>query len=100
MSVRPWKASLEVQVREKLDRFVDLLLEWNARINLTGFKTRQEIEDRLLEDTVGALNVLDLAGKSVLDFGSGAGIPGLVWAICNPSIRITSVEIRQKKVAF
>src|SRR5262249_37074412 len=38
--------------------------------------------------------------KSVLDFGSGAGIPGLVWAICVPSARVTSLEIRQKKVAF
>jgi 16S rRNA (guanine527-N7)-methyltransferase len=35
-----------------------------------------------------------------VDFGSGAGIPGVVWAIAEPAARVTSVEIRQKKVAF
>jgi 16S rRNA (guanine527-N7)-methyltransferase len=85
---------------EKLNSFTDLILQWNPRVNLTGMWSRTEIEEILIGESMRAANVLQLSGKTVLDFGSGAGIPGLVWLICNPSIRLTSLEIRAKKVAF
>lgn len=92
--------AINADTRGKLSLFVDLLLEWNARINLTGFGTRAEIEERLIEESVRALEVLWISGLRVLDFGSGAGIPGIVWAACEPSAVVTSLEIRQKKIAF
>lgn len=96
-----WKeAGISPDAASKLSLFVDLILEWNARINLTGLRTRTEIEERLIGESVAALRALPVSGKTVLDFGSGAGIPGLVWAACDDSARITSLEIRQKKVAF
>lgn len=85
---------------QKLWVLVELIQEWNARINLTGFRSKEEIQERLLGPAVLALAKVSLAGKSVLDFGSGAGIPGLVWAICEKETRVTSVEIRHKKIAF
>jgi 16S rRNA (guanine527-N7)-methyltransferase len=84
----------------KLSLFVDLILQWNDRINLTGFKTRPQIEEILVGEAVLALSHLSLADKDVLDFGSGAGIPALVWSICEGAAKITSLESRQKKVAF
>jgi 16S rRNA (guanine527-N7)-methyltransferase len=83
-----------------LVHFVDLILEWNPRINLTGFKTRPEIEDILVGESILAAKKLPVKTGTVLDFGSGAGIPGLVWAIVEPGLIVTSVEVRQKKVAF
>ncbi|PWT88788.1 MAG: hypothetical protein C5B54_10010 [Acidobacteria bacterium] len=85
---------------QQLSAFVDLILEWNSRINLTGFKTRESMEEKLMGDSIAALSKVQIPGKRILDFGSGAGIPGLVWAACDPSARIVSLEIRQKKVAF
>lgn len=85
---------------DKLQRFAALIRTWNARVNLTGCKSIAEIEESLIGESVAALAALKLQGCSVLDFGSGAGIPGLVWAICEPSLKVTSLEIRQKKVAF
>jgi 16S rRNA (guanine527-N7)-methyltransferase len=96
----PWTQGLDPPTLDRLSLFVDLILEWNSRINLTGFKDRRSIEERLIGESVYALSHLDLSRKQVVDFGSGAGIPGIVWAICEPTVKITSVEIRQKKAAF
>src|SRR5262249_21636393 len=102
MTLQHWKAQgrIDSAAFEKLSSFVNLLLEWNSRINLTGFRTASEIEDILIEPCIAALEALQFPGKSVLDFGSGAGIPGLVWAACLPDLSVTSLEIRQKKAAF
>lgn len=96
-----WKdAAIEPAAEGQLSAFCDLILEWNPRINLTGFRTAEEIREKLFLPCIWALKFVSLAGKDVLDFGSGAGIPGLVWAICSPKASIHSLEIRQKKVAF
>ena len=84
----------------KLKIFRDLILEWNPNINLTAFRTPKEIDEILIGESVRALSAISISGKHVLDFGSGAGVPGLVWAICDPSARITSLEVRHKKIAF
>jgi 16S rRNA (guanine527-N7)-methyltransferase len=84
----------------KLSTFADLILEWNSRINLTGFKTREPMEEILLGEPIHALRYLRLDSEDLLDFGSGAGVPGFVWLICRPRLSLTSVESRQKKVAF
>lgn len=91
---------IDEKSRQKLNAFADLILEWNQRINLTGFQNRLEIEETLIGEAVLALRFFQVSGKSVLDFGSGAGIPGLVWALSDPTVFLTSVESTQKKVAF
>jgi len=100
--LRDWsnQGRLGPDAAQKLAAFSHLIHDWNARINLTGFKSEAEIEQVLIGESLLALPHLNLAGHSILDFGSGAGIPGIVWAISEPTARITSVEIRQKKVAF
>jgi len=85
---------------EQLSLFASLVFEWNPRINLTGFKTRPEIEERLIVESVLSGKALGLTCEKVLDFGSGAGIPGLIWAICFPASSVTSVEVRYKKTSF
>ncbi|HSP06815.1 MAG TPA: RsmG family class I SAM-dependent methyltransferase [Acidobacteriota bacterium] len=85
---------------ERLEEMAALIHAWNPRVNLTGYKSVSEIEKLLIGESVAALSVLKLERCSVLDFGSGAGIPGLVWSLCEPSLRVVSLEIRHKKVAF
>src|SRR5262245_41800869 len=96
-----WKDKVSsAEVLQKLLSFSNLIHSWNPRINLTGFKTIPEIEELLIGESVLALNALRPGSESILDFGSGAGIPGLVWAICNRELKVTSLEIREKKIAF
>jgi 16S rRNA (guanine527-N7)-methyltransferase len=58
------------------------------------------METVLIGESILAAHALPLSGKEVLDFGSGAGIPGLVWAIYDSTVQITSLEIRARKIAF
>jgi 16S rRNA (guanine527-N7)-methyltransferase len=100
-----WKDNLSPASIRKLSSFTDLILRWNSRINLTGYRTREQIDELLIGESVLAMGKLQNAGyikdgASILDFGSGAGIPGLVWVMMDLPIELTSLEIRQKKIAF
>ena len=94
------KGKLDPSAYDRLSRYTELLVEWNARINLTGIRKQSDIEEVLVGESLAAAERLSLSGKKVLDFGSGAGVPGLIWAAYDPQVRLTSVETRQKKVAF
>jgi 16S rRNA (guanine527-N7)-methyltransferase len=97
-----WKDEglLTLKSYDSLQKFIDLLVQWNSIINLTGLTSHEAIEEILVGESVLAAGAFPLSGKRVLDFGSGAGIPGLVWGILDPSIQLTSVEIRARKVSF
>lgn len=100
-----WKDNLSPAAISKLSAFSDLILRWNSRINLTGYRTRDQIDELLIGESVLSMRALQNAGyvkdvTSILDFGSGAGVPGLVWAMMDLPVGITSLEIRQKKIAF
>ena len=89
---------------EKLEQFhlyLDLLLKWNARINLTAVRDAEEIVQRHFGESIFAGEQLELeAASTLIDFGSGAGFPGLPIAIIAPHLRVTLIESQQKKVAF
>lgn len=89
--------------RETLDRFkeyVALLLKWNAKINLIGSMTEADIWSRHIEDSLQLVPLIPVEAKTMVDFGSGAGLPGLIIAIACPSLSITVVEQDQRKAAF
>lgn len=80
------------------NRYVDLMHQWNQRINLSAAKTR----DDLVGHVVDSLHVVPhLAfASTVLDVGAGGGLPGVLVAICLPDARVVSLEPVNKKVAF
>jgi 16S rRNA (guanine527-N7)-methyltransferase len=93
---------------ERLARYRDLILEWNQRFNLTAMRDAREIDYRLILDSLRFWNLardhlrIDLAGASstLIDIGSGAGIPGIPIAIVEPNVRVTMVEATGKKARF
>ena len=84
---------------ERLETYVGLLLTWQARINLIGSSTRDDIWMRHIADALQLLALLPDNTKTLADLGSGAGIPGLVLAIARP-LEAHLFESNLKKGAF
>ena len=90
------------ETTERLDRFVALLLEWQARINLIAPSTLPEIWTRHIADSLQLLEVIPDA-KIWVDFGSGGGFPAIPIACAladTPGARVHLVESNGKKAAF
>jgi 16S rRNA (guanine527-N7)-methyltransferase len=90
------------ETTERLDRFVALLLEWQARINLIAPSTILEIWTRHIADSLQLLEVIPGA-KIWVDFGSGGGFPAIPIACAlaeTPEAQIHLVESNGKKAAF
>ena len=92
--------SLTARAAEQFAAYAELLLKWNARLNLTALRTPQQILERHFIESVFCAQHLAGAPKTLLDFGSGAGLPGLPIAICRPEISVTLAESNHKKAAF
>ncbi len=84
---------------EKLEAYVALLLKWNKKINLIGKGTEEEIWERHILDSAQLLKFIPEEKKSLLDVGSGAGLPGMILAILGFP-KITLVESDNRKCAF
>jgi len=84
---------------EAFGRYLDLLLRWNRRINLTRIASPQGVVDRHFIDSL-ALAPRLASGSTLLDVGAGAGFPGAVVAISRPDVRVTLCESVGKKAAF
>ena len=87
-------------MREQTERYLALLLEANAKCNLTAVRDPGEIRVRHFEDSHKLLGAADFAGRRVLDVGSGAGFPGLALRIAAPSVKLTLLDATGKKVRF
>jgi len=81
-----------------MQRFRDLFAKWNERINLSAASSLDDIEEHI-RDSLHVVPFLPATG-SVLDVGSGGGLPVVVAAICLPSTQFTALEPVHKKHAF
>jgi 16S rRNA (guanine527-N7)-methyltransferase len=84
--------------KAKLEQYVSLLLEWNQKFNLIGKSTIEDVWERHILDSLQLLKFIKKTDK-VLDFGTGAGLPGVVLNICGVE-DITLVESTTKKCKF
>jgi 16S rRNA (guanine527-N7)-methyltransferase len=83
----------------QLGTYLDLLLKWNARTNLTAIRDPEEIVRRHFGESLFAAQHLHPQG-TLLDFGSGAGFPGLPIQLFRRDLRVTLAESQNKKAAF
>lgn len=105
---RPEETSLEKigdfldvprETQEKLDCYVQLLIKWQARINLISSKTLPEIWHRHILDSAQLVSYLPKTPSVILDMGSGAGLPGVILAILTGH-QLHLVESDSRKIAF
>ncbi|MCS6785986.1 MAG: 16S rRNA (guanine(527)-N(7))-methyltransferase RsmG [Thiobacillaceae bacterium] len=83
---------------ERLLAYVELLVKWNRVYNLTAIDTPARIVTHHLLDSLAILP--HLTATRLLDVGSGAGLPGLPFAVMRPQLEVTLLEASQKKAAF
>ena len=84
----------------KFQRYLELLLEWNEKFNLTAITDKDEIEEKHFIDSIELVKYFDLKNKTLLDVGSGAGFPGIPLAIVEPTLSITLLESNGKRISF
>lgn len=93
----------EAQLGQLID-YLELLQKWNKVYNLTAVRDAAEMVTHHLLDSLAAVAPLrrQSGGRpaSLLDVGSGGGLPGVVFAICCPEIRVDCVDTVAKKAAF
>ena len=84
----------------KLEAYLGLLVRWNARMNLTAVRDSAGILSRHFLESIACAHRLPAGVGTLLDFGSGAGFPGIPVALCRPEIAVTLAESQGKKAAF
>jgi len=86
-------------VSPPLQRYAELLLEWNRSINLTGARTLEQVEAQVTD--ADALLALAWDGiRRVIDIGSGGGLPAVPLALTLPQVQFTLLEANARKCAF
>lgn len=86
--------------RSAFGRYADLLLLWNRTHHLTSLRSRGEIGRGLFLDSLLFSALLPRGPLRVVDFGAGAGIPGVPLRVVEPRLSLTLIESRRKPVSF
>lgn len=80
--------------------YLALLQRWNSKINLTAVRDEDGILARHFVESIACARALPKGILTLLDYGSGAGLPGIPIALCRPEIGVTLAESQGKKAAF
>lgn len=91
---------LQSAAMAKFETYLDLILRWNVRTNLTAVRDPDGILRRHFIESIACAGALPAPIEMLLDFGSGAGFPGIPIAICRPDLAVTLAESQGKKAAF
>jgi 16S rRNA (guanine527-N7)-methyltransferase len=97
---RAGEPELDPELARRFGLYLSLLVRWNARLNLTGIRDEEEILSRHFVESIACARAIPAGVSTLLDFGSGAGLPGIPIALCRPEISVTLAESQTKKAAF
>jgi 16S rRNA (guanine527-N7)-methyltransferase len=81
-------------------RYVELLLKWNQRVNLTAITDPQEVLERHFAESMLAAAAVPIEKGRLADVGTGAGFPGLALRLLLPHLQVALIEPNLKKTVF
>jgi 16S rRNA (guanine527-N7)-methyltransferase len=87
---------------QQLEKYSEMLKRYHKTLDLISSKALEQLSEKLQDSLAypAALSQISRTPESILDLGSGAGLPGIVTAIALPQCQVTLVERRQKRAAF
>lgn len=93
--------TLTEEQENKLEKFYNLLIDWNKKVNLTRITTKEEVYLKHFYDSLTLSKVVNLNNINTLcDVGTGAGFPGIVLKIVYPNLNITLIDSLLKRVNY
>ena len=85
----------------QLEKYYNLLIEWNNKINLTRIVEKEDVYLKHFYDSLTISKLIDLNNSgSLCDIGTGAGFPGVVLKIVYPNLKVTLVDSLNKRIVF
>jgi len=93
-------APLDEATGQSFEDYFSLFIRWNARLNLSAVRDEEGILRRHFVESIACARALPAGIATLLDFGSGAGLPGIPVVLCRPEISVTLAESQGKKAAF
>lgn len=95
------KIDLSDEQLGQLDRYAELLVEWNQKMNLTAITDPQGILIKHFLDSILPFTLIPLAqNASLIDVGTGAGFPAIPLLIWRPDLQITLLDSLKKRLSF
>jgi len=91
---------LDASIAARFADYFELIVHWNQRVNLTSVRNEEGILRRHFVESIACACALPASVATLLDFGSGAGFPGIPIALCRQGIAVTLAESQGKKAAF
>ena len=96
-----FELSQSEQLTERFDRYAEMLVDWNEKINLTAITAPDEIVIKHFVDSLLLLKAYDVPkGASMIDVGTGAGFPSVPVAMVRDDIRLTLMDSLNKRINF
>lgn len=91
---------LTEEISQKLDKYYQLIIEYNKKMNLTRITEEKEVYYKHFYDSLLITDEIKLTDQNLCDVGSGLGVPGIVLKICFPQLQLTIIESNKKKCDF
>ncbi len=91
---------LDPETVAKFDIYLSLFVRWNTKLNLSSVRDEEEILSRHIIESISVARYLPDQVRTLLDFGSGGGLPGIPISLCRHEIAVTLAESQGKKAAF
>jgi len=91
---------LDEETAARFEAYLSLFIRWNSKLNLSSVREEEGIRSRHIIESIAVARSIPDKVTTLLDFGSGGGLPGIPIALCRPDISVTLAESQGKKAAY